>query len=109
MCPSTLDPARAEPGAKGMGLTHFAVALGSDAAVDALTDRLRGDGFPILDGPRRTDDGYCESVSLSPEGNCVEFTASSGVMAWSGNLQVLDRGTATTAKPHSRRTAQQRI
>ena len=71
----TLRPVLAEPGAQRMGLTHFAIALGSDAAVDALTDRLRGDGFPILDGPRRTGDGYYESVTLDPDGNRVELTA----------------------------------
>ena len=75
MSTSTLDPVRAEAGAQRMGLTHFAVALGSDAAVDALTDRLRRDGFPILDGPRRTGDGYYESVTLDPDGNRVELTA----------------------------------
>ena len=75
MSTSTLDPVHSAPGAQRMGLTHFAVALGSDAAVDALTDRLRGDGFPILDGPRRTGDGYYESVTLDPDGNRVELTA----------------------------------
>ena len=75
MSTSTLDPVQAEAGAQRMGLTHFAVALGSDAAVDALTARLRGDGFPILDGPRRTGDGYYESVTLDPDGNRVELTA----------------------------------
>ena len=75
MSTSTLDPVQAEAGAQRMGLTHFAIALGSDAAVDALTDRLRGDGFPILDGPRRTGDGYYESVTLDPDGNRVELTA----------------------------------
>ena len=75
MSTSTLDPVQAEAGAQRMGLTHFAVALGSDAAVDALTARLRGDGFAILDGPRRTGDGYYESVTLDPDGNRVELTA----------------------------------
>jgi hypothetical protein len=45
-----------------MGLTHIATSLGSEQLVNALTQRLKGDGFPILDGPRRTGDGYCESV-----------------------------------------------
>jgi lactoylglutathione lyase len=75
MSTSTLDPVVAEAGAQRMGLTHFAVALGSDAAVDTLTARLREDGFPILDGPRRTGDGYYESVTLDPDGNRVELTS----------------------------------
>jgi lactoylglutathione lyase len=70
-----LAPVVAEPGAQRMGLTHFAVSLGSDAAVDALTARLQADGFPILDGPRRTGDGYYESVTLDPDGNRIDLTA----------------------------------
>ncbi len=71
----TLKPVVIEPGAQRMGLTHFAIAAGSDSAVDALTERLRADGFPILDGPRRTGDGYYESVTLDPDGNRIEITA----------------------------------
>ena len=58
-----------------LGLAHVAFALGSEHAVDELTDRLRSDGYPILDGPRRTGDGYYESVVLDPEGNRLEITA----------------------------------
>jgi lactoylglutathione lyase len=72
---TVLAPVAAEPGAQRMGLTHFAVSLGSDAAVDALTSRLQADGYPILDGPRRTGDGYYESVTLDPDGNRIELTA----------------------------------
>jgi lactoylglutathione lyase len=75
MSTTTLDPVPSEPGAQRMGLTHFAIAIGSDAAVDALTARLRGDGYHVLDGPRRTGDGYYESVVLDPDGNRVEVTA----------------------------------
>lgn len=60
--------------APARGLAHFAVATGSEAAVDALTARLRADGAPVLDGPRRTGDGYYESVVLDPDGNRVEIT-----------------------------------
>jgi lactoylglutathione lyase len=58
-----------------MGLTHVAIALGSPSAVDELTERLKADGHPVLDGPRRTGDGYYESVILDPDGNRVEITA----------------------------------
>jgi lactoylglutathione lyase len=71
---TTLAPEASAPGAQRMGLTHFAVSLGSEAAVDALTAHLRADGFPILDGPRRTGDGYYESVTLDPDGNRIELT-----------------------------------
>ena len=57
-----------------MGFTHIAVSVGSEAAVDALTNRLQTDGYTIADGPRRTGDGYYESVALDPEGNRVEIT-----------------------------------
>jgi lactoylglutathione lyase len=75
MSTTTLAPVTLEPGAQRMGLTHFAIAVGSDSAVEALTERLRADGFPILDGPRRTGDGYYESVTLDPDGNRIEITA----------------------------------
>ena len=57
-----------------LGYAHLAVSLGSEAAVDDLTDRLIIDGYDRLDGPRRTGDGYYESVILDPEGNRVEIT-----------------------------------
>ncbi len=75
MSTTTLRPVVIEPGAQRMGLTHFAIAVGSDDAVDRLAERLRADGHPILDGPRRTGDGYYESVTLDPDGNRIEITA----------------------------------
>lgn len=57
------------------GYAHLALAVGSEAAVDALTQRLVDDGYLRLDGPRRTGDGYYESVVLDPEGNRLEITA----------------------------------
>ena len=70
-----LSPTVVEPGAQRMGLTHLAIALGSEQLVDELTRRLANDGYPIIDGPRRTGDGYYESVILDPDGNRVEITA----------------------------------
>ena len=32
------------------------------------------DGFDVVDGPRRTGDGYYESVVLDPDGNRIEIT-----------------------------------
>jgi lactoylglutathione lyase len=72
---TSLTPVAIEPGAQRMGLTHFAVSVGSEEQVDALTQRLKADGFPILDGPRHTGDGYYESVVLDPDGNRIEITA----------------------------------
>ena len=72
---STLSPVAAPAGAQRMGLTHLALDVGSDSDVDRLTARLRVDGFEVLDGPRRTGDGYYESVVLDPDGNRLEITA----------------------------------
>lgn len=69
-----LDLADAAAGAQRRGLTHLAVSVGSEADVDALTMRLAADGYAVLDGPRRTGDGYYESVVLDPDGNRVEVT-----------------------------------
>jgi lactoylglutathione lyase len=56
------------------GYIHLAMAVGSKDQVDALTERLKQDGYRVVDGPRRTGDGYYESVVLDPDGNRVEIT-----------------------------------
>jgi lactoylglutathione lyase len=75
MSTTTLHPVKIEAGAQRMGLTHFAIAVGSDAIVDQLTQRLKDDGYPVLDGPRRTGDCYYESVVLDADGNRIEITS----------------------------------
>ena len=57
-----------------MGYIHLAFAAGSREAVNAVTERLRRDGYLILDGPRTTGDGYYESTALDPDGNRLEIT-----------------------------------
>jgi len=69
-----LAPVAIEAGAQRMGLTHLAISVGSEGRVDELTWRLKDDGYPVLDGPRRTGDGYYESVVLDPDGNRIEIT-----------------------------------
>ena len=70
-----LELAEAAPGAQRRGLTHLAIAVGSEARVDALTREIAAAGHPVLDEPRRTGDGYYESVVLDPDGNRIELTA----------------------------------
>ncbi len=61
--------------AQFMGLIHFAVSVGSEEKVNELTQQLRADGFTVAGEPRRTGDGYYESVILDPEGNRIEITS----------------------------------
>lgn len=63
-----------EPGQQHRGYIHMAFSLGSKEQVDSLTRQLQADGYPVLDGPRTTGDGYYESVVLDPEGNRLELT-----------------------------------
>jgi lactoylglutathione lyase len=54
------------------GWAHVALGVGSEAEVDRLATVLAD---RVLDGPRRTGDGYYECVVADPEGNRVELTA----------------------------------
>ena len=56
------------------GYTHIAFTTGSERSVDELTNRLRRDGFQVMEDPHHTGDGYYESVVLDPDGNQVEIT-----------------------------------
>lgn len=63
-----------DAGNQFIGLTHLAISVGSKENVDALTERLRSDGYTIVGEPRTTGDGYYESVILDPEQNRIEIT-----------------------------------
>ena len=71
---SARSPAGGGGRGTGPGYAHLALSAGSKEVVVALTERLKSDGFCVLDGPRTTGDGYFESVVLDPEGNRVEIT-----------------------------------
>jgi lactoylglutathione lyase len=58
-----------------LGFAHVAIAIGDERDVDALAARFAADGIAVLDGPRRTGDGYYECVVQDPEGNRVEVIA----------------------------------
>jgi lactoylglutathione lyase len=57
-----------------LGISHFAISVGSKEKVDTLTEQLRTEGFVVAGNPRITGDGYYESVILDPEKNRIEIT-----------------------------------
>jgi lactoylglutathione lyase len=57
-----------------VGYAHIAISVGSEHAVDTLTERLREDGYTVRGEPRWTGDGYYESVVLDPDDNRIEIT-----------------------------------
>jgi lactoylglutathione lyase len=61
-------------GKETYGYAHLAISVGSEDEVNKLTKRLNKDGYPVLDGPRQTGDGYYESVVADPDGNRIEIT-----------------------------------
>jgi lactoylglutathione lyase len=75
MTTNSLSLVQVAPGAQRLGLTHLAISVGSERLVDELTQRLRNDGIEVIDGPRRTGDGYYESVIIDPDGNRIEICA----------------------------------
>ncbi|MFT3867017.1 MAG: VOC family protein [Nibricoccus sp.] len=58
-----------------LGLAHFAISVGSELKVVELTNQFRNDGIRVASEPRRTGDGYFESVVLDPDGNPIEITS----------------------------------
>ena len=64
---SSKEPART-------GYAHIAFRVGSKENVDALTERLKSDGYKLVSGPRTTGDGYYESCIVAIEGNQIELT-----------------------------------
>ena len=68
--PDSLD----DPIRQSTGIIHIAFSLGSRSAVDRMSERLRENGYRIVDGPRQTGDGYYECAFLDPDGNRIEIT-----------------------------------
>ena len=56
------------------GYSHIAFGVGSIEKVDALTAKLKADGYEVLSGPRTTGDGYYESCIVAVEDNQIEIT-----------------------------------
>ena len=64
-----------DPLQESLGYTHLAIEVGEEVDVCALTERMRTEGVPILGEPRRTGDGYFESIVADPDGNRIELVA----------------------------------
>ena len=71
---SSVPASEGDPCDQFLGYIHLAFSVGSEDKVNALTSKLADDGYEVLDGPRRTGDGYYESVVLDPENNRIEIT-----------------------------------
>lgn len=56
------------------GYAHMAFSVGSEERVNELTKVIKAAGYPLLNEPRFTGDGYYESVIGDPEGNQIEIT-----------------------------------
>ena len=72
---STIPDTTNDPHKQFTGITHLAISVGSEKRVNQLTEELRDAGHAIIAEPRRTGDGYYESVVLDPENNRIEITA----------------------------------
>jgi lactoylglutathione lyase len=70
-----IEPRAYPPSSQAMGFVHLAFTPGDEAAVDALTERLRGDGYAVVSEARRTGDGYYESTVFDPDRNRLEIAA----------------------------------
>lgn len=57
------------------GWAHLAFEVESEDEVDRLSRELQAAGVTVLSGPRRTGDGYYESLLQDPEGNLIELVA----------------------------------
>lgn len=71
---SSIPETTNDPHKQFTGLIHFAISVGSEERVEELTEELKRAGHEIIGDPRRTGDGYYESVVLDPEDNRIEIT-----------------------------------
>jgi lactoylglutathione lyase len=71
---SSIPETANDPYRQFTGFIHIALSVGSVEKVDLLSSELSRDGYPVIDGPRKTGDGYYECVVLDPENNRVEIS-----------------------------------
>lgn len=59
-----------------LGFAHFALDVGSKTKVIEFTNQLQKASVRVISEPRKTGDGYFESIVLDPDGNVIEITSS---------------------------------
>jgi lactoylglutathione lyase len=57
-----------------LGIIHLAFGVDSMTEVETKAKELKGAGYPILSGPRKTGDGYYEFETLDPDNNRIEVS-----------------------------------
>jgi lactoylglutathione lyase len=62
---------------KVLGFTHLAFQAESGEQLDAITDRLKNDGYELEKEPCMSPDGFYESAVFDPDNNIVEITCKS--------------------------------
>lgn len=70
---TTIKSIRNHPLEEYIGLAHISFSVGSQEAVNVLTERIRNAGYQVTGEPRTTGDGYYESAILDPDNNRVEI------------------------------------
>ena len=56
------------------GYIHIAFSVGIKEKVNELTQKLKTNGYQVINGPRTTGDGYYESCVVAFENNQIEIT-----------------------------------
>lgn len=64
-----------DPYQQATGITHLAFSAGSEAEVDRLTKVLNNERYQVVSEPRKTGDGYYETLVLDLENNRIETTS----------------------------------
>jgi lactoylglutathione lyase len=72
-----LQPAKLLAAGRGpvVGYAHLAFVSGSATTVQALTERLRRAGYPIICEPGSSAEGRYQSVIADPDGNRIKITS----------------------------------
>ena len=63
------------PNSETLAYAHLALEVGDKDAVNEKVNQLVAAGYPLLNGPRTTGDGYYEAVIADPENNLIEIMA----------------------------------